>query len=56
MWNGFHPQIFGQNIFILDDKRVCFKVLSEQTKAKIDHDFEYRMIAKNGEKLYGLET
>jgi PAS domain S-box-containing protein len=45
------PNFWAEHIHP-DDKEYVLKYCSEQTKARLDHDFEYRMIAKNGETVW----
>jgi PAS domain S-box-containing protein len=41
------PTFWADHIYS-DDKESVMSFCSEQTEKKLDHDFEYRMIAKNG--------
>jgi PAS domain S-box-containing protein len=45
------PNFWSEHIHP-DDKNYVLKYCSEQTSARPDHDFEYRMIAKNGETVW----
>jgi PAS domain S-box-containing protein len=43
---------FWENNIYADDKDFVLQYCTEQAKAHCDHDFEYRMIAKNGDIIW----